>query len=64
MPKLVAFTIPSGETVHLNPEFVSNVHAVFKGEGWAEGARTVIIYDTRVQGVREELDVVLKRLAE
>jgi hypothetical protein len=62
MPKLVAFTVPTGETVYLNSDYVTNVHEVFKHENWAEGANTVILYENQKLGVREDIETVLKKL--
>jgi hypothetical protein len=63
MPKLVAFTVPTGEAVFLNADAVLQVHEVFRSDGWAVGASTVIIYGDGLKvGVREELQQVLHAL--
>lgn len=63
--KFIPFTVPSNQTVYLNPEPVVNVHTVFKSDAWAAGAKTVILYsDGYKVAVMEDVETVLTRLRE
>lgn len=63
MPKLVAFTVPTDETVYINADAVTNVHELFAHEAWADGARTAILYGDGLRvGVTEDVNTVVARL--
>lgn len=63
MPRFVQLTLPTSEAVYLNAETVVNVHEVFRTEGWAAGAKTVLLYSDGLRvAVKEDLTTVLALL--